>query len=256
MSPVATCPKCGSKTRLPDNGSGSSVTCTACQHGFVPTPEPAGDDLSVWVDGPAAPVPAQAATPEVSPPSLVDPADAEGQLDWLRKETERFQQYVAAELATIEHRRLELAAAEERARTATFLRQHELNRQASIHASRLRSIEKREEAVRQREADQAKTADELGVREAELQDVETRLLALAERTDELERRAQELTPVVESLEAQKAEGEALWAALAEQRVALELRHGELDQRERTLRRRTEEPEPPKARATAADNPFG
>jgi DNA repair exonuclease SbcCD ATPase subunit len=233
MEAVVSCPNCGLRARLPGSYRGGQLACPKCKNSFTP-PAPDGEsEFSVWVGDPSA----IAAPPQAMMP---DPEDSAAHLQWLREETGRFNEFIAASLAMIEKRRHELVAIESRAEALYLPREQELNRQLAAVAARNERLAAREAELAEREAAVERANEQFAPREAELQAREDRLFGTEARIAELEQRQAELQTLVADLEARRAEADTFVTTIAGQRANILRREAELDRAEQALARRLAE----------------
>ena len=161
------------------------------------------DGLSVWVGADTrdqTPPPrrglsslAPQAVPQTAegPPIEITEENAAADADWLRKEIERFNAYVAKQFEQIQKGREEAARAATQAGARFVRREQELNRAAR-------------ESRRTRGRTRPDTRRELAARRAEL---ERRQAAVARVEDDLRRRAEEADEVEDALRAELEERE-------------------------------------------------
>lgn len=220
MNTQVNCPGCGFRARLPDALAGvKSVVCPQCKTA-VPVESRGADALPpIWVDGSAsdrAPAPARPAPPEPEPYTG----------EYMKDEAERFAQYVAARLAELHKKRMQLAEAECKFEAQALDQKQELHRVRAATAADAERLKEREAAVAAKEA-------ALTAREAEVAARESRTSRAEVRATETDRRTAELRAAIDQLEARRA-------ALAEERVALDRRAAELDRAELAQHRRAAE----------------
>ncbi len=250
MERLITCPRCGLRGKLPAANPGDQLACPECRAVFTlpdgvsgsaaaPGPQVAPgpvteDPFAVWVGEPGE-QPAR-----VVSPSGPDPQDAAAHLEWLRQETQRFNEYVVRKLALLEKRRQELANMESRAEATYLTREQELNRQQVALDARTEAVRQREQVIAARAAELDRQAESLAAQKGDIVDREAHLAGLERKIADLEKRERQLWPVVEALEGRRADAEAAQAALDRQRAALERRQAQLEREEQALRRRMEE----------------
>lgn len=237
MPTVVSCPGCGVVGGLPDDGPGGVLGCPRCGTRFagpapppVPwpeTPHPAdpfqlvvGDGLSasqtmpalgVWVGSSLAQTPPPAATLSVSPARAFQPPgapsqapieltaeNAEAHLDWLRQEVDRFNSFVAQQLAQIQRGREDIARTAARTEAAFVAREQEFNRrQAALLAQAEALVRRREEELARQRAELAEQRGELERRLAEVERTEA---AVRRRVKEAEQIEEELRADIEAQE--------------------------------------------------------
>jgi hypothetical protein len=257
MDRVVSCPGCGVLGKLPSDFPEGQISCPQCRTVFAipaadavaPASAPADGQFAVWVGGPGEQPPAPLPAVGVGGPS---PEDAATHLDWLRRETQQFNQYVATRMAAFDRRRQELAALESRLESEFTTREQELNRVRASLSARTEVLAGREGEVARREATFAETLAGLESRVAAVAAREAKIASLIVKVVELERREKELRPVVEALERRKAEAEHLLSRLGEldrrqvelerEAQALARRGNELDELEQDLRQELEQRE--------------
>jgi hypothetical protein len=179
-------------------------------------PPEAAPDHAVWV-GPASPVdtppPARNLAPiphAIHPPLGADrvpvgitPDDAPAQLEWLSHEVDRFNHFVAQQLANMQRGREEVARAAARTEAAFVAREQEFNRRQAAALARADAL------ARQREEELARQRAEVERRVAEVERMEA---AVRRRLAEAEQIEEELRA---DLEAQERELERRRRALEE-----------------------------------------
>jgi hypothetical protein len=259
MDRVISCPGCGVFGKLPPDYPAGQISCPQCQTVFdVPAAESAappvtsvsaqGDgQFAVWVGSPEE-------KPSIQAVGVGGPSedDAAAHLDWLRRETHQFNQYVATRLTALDRRRQELASLESRLESEFTTREQELNRLRSSLSARIEALAGREGEFARREAAFAETLAGLDSREAAVAARESKLPTLQLKITELERREKQLWPMVEALERRKADAEHLLERLSEldkrqaelerEGQALARRETELDELEQDIRRELEQRE--------------
>jgi hypothetical protein len=190
------CPACANQGELPDDiPAGSTLTCRACGVQFPATTatappavpaDPSG--LGVWVgDSTAAPPLGPTVVMKAAPP-VVTAQNAAAHLEWVRAETERFEQYVARQLAVMAKMRDQIAAFENKSRTEAVQREQALARDRAILDARAADLD----------AQEAKISSALRLQAEELHAELERQVA-AER-ENLAKRAEALARTERSLE--------------------------------------------------------
>jgi hypothetical protein len=117
--------------------------------------------------------------------------DAAAQLDWLREEVDRFNHFVAQQLAQIQKGREEVARAAARTEAAFVAREQEANRRQAAMLARADAL------ARQREEELARQRAEVERRLAEVERMEA---AVRRRLEEAEQIEEELRADLEAQE--------------------------------------------------------
>lgn len=245
MHKLVSCPGCGVSGELPDGAPVGGLVCPRCGARFArpATPAPeiprpaspfqilAGDGfpfsdavegLGVWVGAALAQTPAPAGTLSAAavvttptpgtpqqPPIELTAENAAAHLCWLREEVERFNSFVAQQLAHIQRGREDVARAAARTEATFVAREQELNRRQAA------ALAQAEALIRQQEEDLARQRGELAKQRGELE----RRLAEVERMEAaVRRRVQEAEQIEEEL---RADLEAQERALELRRRAVE-----------------------------------
>lgn len=281
------CPRCHARGVVPDAALHQQATCPVCQTTFQivrPASEPsaAPDDADIWLE-PLAVTPDQAAGPQTlasyrqtetatpapvtpqaltaAPPAAPHPAppveaparpapaphEPLGMAEWFRAERERFQGYVAAELARLEKARRENAAAESQHEKLCINRSIELSRVTANlearHAAFDRDraeFERRQALLAEKERELDVRAASLDVREAAAREREARAAALRAEAASLSALVAELGPTVEKLQLRKAEAETARAEIMAKQATLDRRLIEVGRSELALQKRVAE----------------
>jgi hypothetical protein len=152
MAVNISCPACGVRGELPEHTPPDAVlTCQRCGVRFTappsatppPPPRAAADDglgLSVWVgDGTEPPLPTVAPAPPPAP--ALTPQNAAAHLDWVRAETERFEQYVTRQLGVLAKMREQITAFETKTRAEAVQRDQAAARERALIAARAAELD-------------------------------------------------------------------------------------------------------------------
>lgn len=237
MNSLVNCPGCGFRGRLPDALAGlKTIICPQCKSA-VPVEQlrrhatdATDETYPIWVDG--TPPPRRAVCePRVLPEPPVEEATYTD--DYMKDEATRFAQYVAARLADLHKRRLELAEAENRFESMTMERKQEMHRARGAVAAESDRLKERETALQAKETGLVAREAELATREVEVAAREGRVARAESRAADTDRRTAELRAAIDQLEARRA-------AVAEERARLNQRAEELDRAELAMHRRSAE----------------
>jgi hypothetical protein len=128
-------------------------------------------------------------------PVGITPDDAPAQLDWLRHEVDRFNHFVAEQMASIQKGREEVARAAVRTEAAFVAREQEANRRQAAMLARADAL------ARQREEELALQRAEVERRVAEVERMEA---AVRRRLEEAEQIEEELRAELEGQERELA----------------------------------------------------
>jgi hypothetical protein len=237
MNTLVNCPGCGFRGRLPDALVGlKTLVCPQCKTAVQVDQlrrhaTPATDETyPIWVDG--NPPPRRVAS---EPRVLPEPPAEEGTYlgEYMKDEATRFAQYVAARLAEIHKRRLELTEAENRFESMTMERKQEIHHSRGAVNAESERLKGLEVAFQAKETGLVARVAELAAREAEIVTRESRVARAESRAADTDRRTAELRAAIDQLEARRA-------AVAEERERLNQRAEELDRAELAMHRRSAE----------------
>jgi len=242
MATLVSCPTCRLSGELPEDIGDELLGCPRCGTQFAPPrpapPPEAADGMAVWVGGdaelaqtppPGQNLPDDAVAPAGIPvPVEITAENAAAHVDWVRREVERFDRFVADQFAAIQQTREEVVRADARATAAIVVREQEVHRRAAALAARAAALDRREA-----ELAEARTA--LDRRVAEVERLEASVRRRVAEIDELE-------------DAIREELEDRERAIERQRRAVEEAAAELRSRAAAL------PAPPRPAGDAGETP--
>ncbi|MCU0703037.1 MAG: hypothetical protein MUF18_03500 [Fimbriiglobus sp.] len=202
MSAKMCCPACDHPGTLPPGVPADALlTCPTCGVRFPATPivPPDVPPLGVWVgDGHSDPP-----VPDLPLP-VVTPENAAAYLAWVRAEVERFDVYVARQLALFQKMREQIAAFESRTRTEAVRKEQALDRDRAVLDARAKELDAQEAKISAAlKLEAAGLQEELGRQvAAEREQLARRAETLARGERALERRTREVEELEERLRAE------------------------------------------------------
>jgi hypothetical protein len=277
MALATICPSCGLQGRFPVEWKGRSIECPQC-HAVVTLGAPVQPFIQSPPPGAAGNPPNQmfvmtsdhdSATPGGTVAGQIDtiiplaapvrqdvqiPEEDVVQPQWIGEETQRFQAYVAKQLAALRHQRHEIVTYQSQQEVKLIGREHDLNQREAILTARAERLQEHEEAVARREAALAHINEELAAREKELRELdgqraqaEKALADLVHQGDDMRAQTDRLRESMETvrqellpLEARQRELEVEQAGWSGRVAQWERLQADVEREEQALQRRMAE----------------